>query len=342
MTKILYVGNCLSKYGNTPGVIETLGKKLEAEGFTIYYAGTQMNKAKRLIEMLWKTFKYRNTVDFVLIDTYSTNAFWFSFLVGCSSRFFGKKYIPILHGGNLPTRLKNSKYFCDLLFKHSYQNVAVSEYLDYYFKKSGYSSIVIPNSIDIKSYEFKRRTYLQPHILWVRSFHSDYNPNMAIDVLVKLLQKYPNASLCMVGPEKDSSLIEFKAYAEKNGLINKIKITGRLSKPEWRELSKSYDVFINTTNYDNTPVSVLEAIALGLPVVTTNVGGIPFLLKDSEEAFLVNKNDAQSMDQKITILLNNPDVVKRMTWCAYNKVNRFDWSHVKSSWFKLLNYENVQ
>ena len=63
--------------------------------------------------------------------------------------------------------------------------------------------------------------------------------------------------------------------------------TGKLSKQEWRDLSKDYNVFINTTNFDNTPVSVIEAMALGIPVVSTNVGGLPFLITDKVDGVLV-------------------------------------------------------
>src|SRR5690606_25965537 len=117
----------------TPGVVETLGLQLEDDGYGVEYAGNYLSKPKRFLEMLWKTIKLRNDVDYVLIDTYSTNAFWFSFAVGMLCRLFRIRYIPILHGGNLPARLKRSKWFCDALFLYAFQNVAVSGYLRHYF-----------------------------------------------------------------------------------------------------------------------------------------------------------------------------------------------------------------
>jgi glycosyltransferase involved in cell wall biosynthesis len=334
--KLLYVGNRLSKYGYTPGVIETLGLQLEQEGFEIIYAGNELNKLKRFKEMIWKTLSYSKKVDYVLIDTYSTSAFWFALVVGLLCRILNVKYVPILHGGNLPARLKKSKIFSDLLFKKSYQNVAVSGYLHHYFNLAGYSSIVIPNNIDVNSYKFKSRNNIKPNILWVRSFHKDYNPNMAIDVFVKLKKEFPDATLTMVGPEKDSSLSIFKEYAEKKYVQDSIKITGKLSKPDWHKLSEECDIFINTTNYDNTPVSILEAMALGLPVVTTNVGGIPFLLDNGVNAILVEKNDSDSMSKEISKLLESSEYVKKLTSKALTKVSSFDWDTVKFEWIKLL------
>ena len=126
-TKILYVGNNLSKYGNTPGTVETLGVLFEKENIEVIYAGHSLNKIKRLFEMCFSVIKNRNKIKYVLIDTYSTSAFWFAFSVGMISRILHIKYIPILHGGNLPERLKNSKYYSDLLFKNSFESI-------FYFK----------------------------------------------------------------------------------------------------------------------------------------------------------------------------------------------------------------
>jgi len=334
--KILYVGNNLSKHGNTPGTVETLGVLFEKENIEVIYAGHSLNKMKRLFEMCSSVIKNRNQIKYVLIDTYSTSAFWFAFSVGMISRTLNIKYIPILHGGNLPERLQKSKWCSDLLFKNSFENVAVSGYLNYHFQKNGYKSIIIPNNIEIGKYKFKKRNKISPSILWVRSFHADYNPNLAIDVLEIVAKKYPQAKLCMVGPDKDGSMEVFKKYAEEKSLIDKIKVTGRLPKEEWHTLSEEYDIFINTTNYDNTPVSVLEAMALGLPVVTTSVGGIPFLLDHGKDALLVEKNNKEQMAKAITDLLESQDLVNSITENALNKVSNFDWEVVKHKWINLL------
>ena len=127
-------------------------------------------------------------VDYILIDTYSTNAFWYAYLTGRLAKFIGTKYIPILHGGNLPARLTRSKQACDKLFRNSYTNVAVSGYLQNAFENHGYPVTFIPNNIDISNYKFKIREHPKPSILWVRAFSKEYNANMAVDVLAELLK----------------------------------------------------------------------------------------------------------------------------------------------------------
>ena len=207
---------------------------------------------------------------------------------------------------SLPSRLKKSKRACDKLFLNSYANVAVSGYLENEFEKSGYKTVVIPNSIDISKYPFTLRDHTRPRLLWVRSFHRQYNPNMAADVIAELLKKYPDAFLCMVGPDKDGSMEEFRNYVNQMGIESHVMITGKLSKVEWINLSRDYDFFINTTNVDNTPVSVIEAMAMGMCVISTDPGGIPYLLNDGTDSFLVKPGDHNAMADKIHQLIHNP------------------------------------
>ena len=112
--------------------------------------------------------------------------------------------------------------------------------------------------------------------------------------------------------------------------------TGKLSKSKWVKLSEQYDIFLNTTHYDNTPISVIEAIALGLPVISTNVGGIPYLLKDRETALLVDDNDVDGMVASIRELISDEDLKDKLVMNALNLVQQFDWDIVKNKWLKIL------
>ncbi len=341
MKSILYIGNKLSMHAFTPGVIETLGPLLKKEGYIVSYAGTHKCQFMRLAEMTWKAVTIGRKADYILIDTYSTAAFWYAYLTGRFARLLNKKYIPILHGGELPARLEKSKMACNGLFLNSYANVAVSGYLKDEFKKSGYHTVVIPNSIEIAKYPFKLRDQPAARLLWVRSFHKQYNPQMAADVLAKLLKNDPAATLCMVGPDKDGSMEEFRQYIRQQGIENNVKVTGRITKDEWIKLSEDYDFFINTTNVDNTPVSVIEAMALGMCVISTNPGGIPYLLTEGTDALLVKPGDYRAMANKITHIINDPVLAASLSKSGRHKAESFDWEQVKGKWINLLKRKMV-
>lgn len=335
MMKILYIGNKLSKHGSSTTVIETLGTSLTNEGYKIIYASDKKNQIYRMIDMVLKTILNISKVDYVLIDTYSTSSFYYVLVVSQICRLYNKKYIPILHGGNLPNRVDNSQFLSKLIFSNSYKNIAPSYYLLNAFILKGYNNVIfIPNTIDIENYPFLKRKSIEPKLLWVRSFSSIYNPKMAIQVLAELKNEYPNAQLCMVGPDKDNRIEECRLFAK--GLGVEVLFTGKLSKQEWIEISKDYNVFINTTHFDNTPVSIIEAMALGLPIVSTNVGGIPFLLTNNENALLVNDNDSNSMTLAIKGLFENQKSKEIIIYNARKLVETFDWSIVKQKWFEIL------
>lgn len=337
--KLLYIGNKLSGQGNTVTSIETLGGFLESEGVIIYYASSKRNKIVRMLDMLLKTVKYSRKVDFVLIDTYSTINFWYALIISQICRFLKVKYIPKLHGGNLPYRLEKSEFFSKLIFNNAYINIAPSKYLYDNFKKKGFENLIyIPNTIELSNYPFEEKKYDFPRLLWVRSFSKIYNPLMALKVFELVKQKYPNATLTMVGPRKDESNEEAIQYSEKNNL--NVEFTGKLTKKEWIELSKKTNVFINTTHFDNTPISVIEAMALGLPVVSTNVGGIPYLITHNENGFLVEDSDVDGMASQILKICSNDIKMEEITNSARKLVSNFDWDKVKFLWFKLLNEEH--
>src|SRR6476620_9990824 len=291
MKRLLYIGNKLSVHGNTPTAIEVLGPLLEREGFSVTYASSKKNKFPRIVEMLVKTIRHHNRVDFVLIDTYSTYNFWFAFLVSQLCRLFRIKYIPILHGGALPNRLKKSPGLCRMVFSKAHQNVAPSAYLLEKFTAAGFNVTYIPNPVDLNYFPFKKRGALYPKLLWVRSLTSIYNPDMALGVVKILKPVFPDATLCMVGPDKSNMLAGLKDSALKDNLS--VIFPGRMEKEEWAIASEKYDIFINTSHIDNAPYSLIEAASLGLPIVSTNVGGIGYIFRDKETALLVDDGDAQ-------------------------------------------------
>lgn len=336
MKNLLYIGNKLSEHGNTATSIESLGFFLESEGYKVYYASSKKNQILRMIDMIWKTLKYAKKVDFVLIDTYSTFNFWYTLIISQMCRILKIKYITKLHGGDLPNRINKSRIFCNLIFQNAHVNVAPSNYLFEAFHNNGYNKLLyIPNTIELQNYPFRKREVIAPKLLWVRSFAKIYNPTMAIKVLSRLKNEFPQATLCMVGPVKDESYLEAVQLAK--DLNVDVNFTGKLSKTEWTELSKQYDIFINTTHFDNTPISVIEAMALGLTVVSTNVGGISFLLQHQENALLVADNDVDNMVIEIKNLINNSKLTFHISDNARKTVKNFDWEVVKKQWFELFN-----
>lgn len=317
--------------------MDTLSNLLVEENYSIYKSSSKSNKILRILDMCWSVIRNRNRVQYVLIDTYSTSNFYYAYVTAQLCRLFRLKYIPILHGGNLPERLERSKVMSNTIFNKAYRNISPSNYLKVAFEKKGYPTVLIPNVLEIEKYSYKPRKIIAPKLLYVRAFAKIYNPTMAVNVLFELKKTFPEAELCMVGPDKDGELLKVKKLISELQLDDAITITGVLSKEAWHKLSENYDIFINTTNFDNTPVSLLEAMALGLPIVSTNAGGVPYLIENEKNGILVAKDAASEMTQAITSLIASNEKAQEISKNARAKVEQFGWNFVKHKWFEILN-----
>ena len=332
---VLYIGNNLYNKKTNPSSIQVIGKQLESAGYTMLYSSSKNNKVLRLLDMLYSCIKYRNAVGNVIIDTYSTSNFYFAVLVGQLCQFLKLPYVLSLNGGNLPARLQNSPKLCAITFKSAKALVSPSLYLKDAFEKHGYTDVTyIPNALNLEKYPFRQSDFNTIGLLWVRSFCKIYNPKLAIDILKQLLEAGQPAELCMVGPDTDGSMAVVKAYAKDLGVP--VTFTGKLTKAEWTTLAKDYNIFINTTNYDNMPVSVIEAMSLGLAVISTNVGGMPFLIADGIDGILVPPKRTDVFVEAILSVVNNPKLTHIMTKAAREKVNAFDWALLKEEWIDVL------
>jgi len=317
-----------------------LSTALTGEGFIVVCKSAFQNKIARVLDMVKGTIVYGYRMDTVLIDTYSTQNFYYAFVVSQVCRLLRLPYIPILHGGNLPQRLEQNPKLSRMLFKPAKVLVSPSIYLKEAFASHGYTNVVyIPNSLQLQNYPFASRSIDAINILWVRSFSEIYNPCLAVDILKALQDLGYKTTLCMAGPDTDGSLAKVKAHAHALGVT--VETPGKLTKAEWIALAKDYNVFINTTNFDNMPVSVIEAMALGLPIVSTNVGGMPFLIEDEVDGLLVPPNDLNAFVTAILKLKSKPELAVSLASKARKKVEQFDWEVLKEDWIEVLDVKKV-
>jgi glycosyltransferase involved in cell wall biosynthesis len=141
----------------------------------------------------------------------------------------------------------------------------------------------------------------------------------------------------MLGPDKnDGSLESTISLAKELHVLDRIALVGPIDKSKVPDRLSTGDIFLNTSNVDNTPISVLEAMACGLPVVSTNVGGIPYLLEDGKDALLVPPDDAKGMANAIRRITREPGLAEMLSKNARQKVEQFNWTNVLPRWEALL------
>lgn len=294
------------------------------------------NKVLRVIDIIICLLVNSRKTKFVILHSFSTNAFYISLLVAFLCKVLNIKFLVLTHGGDYPTRIKKSPRLVNFIYGAAFITICPSKYLLYHFEKAGFRCRFIPNAVDLNAFPFKERHKFHPNFLWVRSFAKIYNPIMAVEVLEKILVVFPQASLTMVGGKKDSSHDIVKGYIEKKGLEDSVKLTGILSQTEWAKLSQEFDIFINTTNIDNMPLSVLQAMALGLPVFSTNVGGIENLISDGVNGVKCLPANSDDMAEKIITYLENQKNLAQIAVQAKELPFEYSWANVLPLWKKLI------
>lgn len=332
---LLLVNNFL-RHGATYSTSAELADHLSRRDWRVVCASHYENKILRLADMLFTCIRARGWYDVANVAVFSGSAFLWAELTTALLTALRKPVVLTLHGGNLPQFASRSPQRARRLLGRAQAVTAPSVYLAKHMAPYYNGIQIIPNALDLSLYPYRQRERALPHLVWLRAFHEVYNPMLAPVVIAKLQNDFPQITLRMIGQVKDGSLEETLAVAEKLGVRNRITIVPGVPKASVPEEISQSDIFLNTTNIDNQPVSVLEAMACGLCVVSTNVGGLPFVIEDGVDGLLCNPNDAEAMAGRIRTILVDPALAARLSTNGRKRVESFGWEVVLPQWERLF------
>lgn len=334
---VLLIGNFLSHANGSRGVCEELADRLLGIGWPVLMASDKSNRAARLCDMISTVIRRRRGYEVAHVDVFSGNAFLWSEATCAALRLTGKPYVLTLHGGGLPEFAQRHPMRVRRLLQSARAVTTPSRYLMEAMAAYRPDMCLVPNAMDLDRCQFRERSRPEPSLIWLRAFHQIYNPTMAVEVVKRLQPEFPGVHLRMIGPDKgDGTLARVRETAERLGVGDRIEITGKVPKGEVPEWLNRGDIFLNTTNVDNAPVSVLEAMGCGLCVVSTDVGGLPYLVEDQTDALLVAPYDAASMARAVRRVLTEPALAARLSRNARSKARQHDWSVVLARWQELF------
>ncbi len=334
--RICVIGNIL---GRNPGYVTTQGQiladLLSGDGHKVISASSRLNRFLRFGEIVATVLKCRNSTDVLILEVYSGVYFVLVDVVGLISKYLGIHSIFVLHGGNLPEFSRRYPNWTSRVLRRASTLVAPSPFLARELADLNLAIRVVPNIVEIGSCPFRLRKSAEPKLLWMRAFHTLYNPHMALEVFRAVRDKHAKATLVMAGVDKGLEP-EIRKRTDEMGLTHAVRFPGFLSKTEkLREFSDA-DIFLNTNRVDNMPVAVVEACAMGLPVVSTDVGGIPDLLTNNENGILVADNDTAAMTEAIDGLLMNSALSEKLSRNGRLLAERSSWTSVRDDWSDLF------
>ena len=210
--------------------------------------------------------------------------------------------------------------------------VVPSGFLVDVFRKFGFEATSVFNVIDPEAIRYRLRSSAEPRIVVPRALEPLYNVACAIRAFAIVSSRFPHAELTILGD--GSQRRELEKLVQELGLRN-VHFMGRVERDQIGECFDSHDIFLNTSSIDNMPVSLLEGFAAGLPIVTTDAGGIPYLVQDRQNAHLVPVDDHQAAADRIMELLDRPDEIERLSRQGQVEVQKYLWSSIAPAWYDL-------
>jgi glycosyltransferase involved in cell wall biosynthesis len=318
---------------HTPG--ESLSDKFAENGFPVISVSAFPNRYMRFADIARTLVQCRNQIDIMVLQVYGERSFVVEDVASWLGKRFRHRIVMFLHGGTLPDFFQRFPNWARRVLARADALVTPSPFLARTVKAYGFCAQVIPNPLDISIYPYRHRSKARPRMFWMRAFHRWYNPFMAIRVLARLKTKYEDATLTMAGQDKGIE-VTVKELAKKLGVDNAVRFAGFLDVKNKLREGEAADIFLNTNHVDNTPVSILEACAMGLPVVATRVGGIPDLLVDGETGLLVADDDYDAMARAVCRILQEPALSARLSANGRRFAESCSWEQVYPLWERLL------
>lgn len=313
---------------------EILAHLFREEGNQVRAASDAGHRIAQALHHLGSLIGWRD-VDVVVVDVFSGNSFTMADYGSLLGRLWGRKVVLFLHGGNLPVYGPAHRARVERVLRRADLVLAPSDFLAEVFRSWGFDVHVVPNVLKIEDYAYAPRTQARPALMWMRTFQDDYDPLLAIEVLRRVAEVHPDATLTMGGA--DHGLLDAtRSRAAELGVADQVSFAGFLDEAGKARAFADHDLFLNTNRVDNAPVSVLEAGACGLVSVATAVGGIPALLTDGVDGRIVPPADADAMAAAVLELLADPARFAQLSAGARELALRSSWPSVHGRWLEEL------
>lgn len=207
--------------------------------------------------------------------------------------------------------------------------VVPSEFLQRIFTRFNIRSVVVPNIADLRRFTFRARRPLRPLCISTRNLDKLYNVQCTLEAFRMVQQVRPDAALGLAGDGAERPALE--RFVQERGLRH-VTFFGAVDHQALPALYEQFDIFINASIADNFPGAILEAAACGLPVVSSNAGGIPDLVRDGKTGLLVPVNDARALADKVLFLLDHPELASALAHQAYAACLQYAWGTVYRQW----------
>jgi glycosyltransferase involved in cell wall biosynthesis len=264
------------------------------------------------------------------------SAAYFSFVLAPTpavliAKLYGKPVLLNYHSGEAEDHLRRWPRTSLPIIRLADRLVVPSDYLVSVFAKFGIKAERVLNTVDLARFRFRKRSTLSPVLLSNRNLERHYNIECTLRAFAIIQQRIPDARLIVAGDGSERRRL--RELAVTLGLKN-IEFLGAVA-PE--DMPAPYDragVFVNASDVDNQPLSIIEAFASGLPVVTTDAGGIPDMVTNEETGLLVKRGDYVTIAEQVLRLLSDANLAQRLASRGEEASHKYMWASVRQDWLR--------
>lgn len=243
----------------------------------------------------------------------------------------GKKTLINYHSGEARDHLRHSR-LARAVLRHVDRVIAPGGYLVDVFQEFALCAQSIPNTVDTTQFRFRERVPLRPYLVCTRGFHPYYCIDVVVRAFAEIKKQFPTAQLDLVGGGPLEPQIR-TLVSDLN--LAGVNFCGVAARNEIAECYDRADIFINASQLDNMPVSVLEAFASGTPVVTTAPESMRYLVEHERTGLLSKPGDAEALTSNVVRLLRDSDLAQRLISNALLESRKYEWSNVREKWLQV-------
>jgi len=294
----------------------------------IKYVRTVLTHSVYWMQLLMRLWK----VDVVHVFSAS----YFSYLLGVApailiGKLYGKKVLLNYRSGEAEDHLRNWKLTAVPIMRLADMIVMCSGYLVDVFARFGLSSRPIFDVVELEVFRYRERRPIRPVFLTSRLLEPLYNVPCVLRAFAIVQRRFPEATLTVAGDGWMRPQLE--ALASELSLQH-TKFVGRVPFEDMPALYDAADIYLTATDLDNMPGSVVECLSCGLPVVTTDAGGVPYIVTNEETALIVPCGDHEAMAKAAIRLLEDNELAVRLARAGRESCRRFTWPAVRDDWLR--------
>ena len=323
--KVLIIANYKSSIGGISGQVEQLYKNLLKEGISAKIFSMKCNVFVRLFLPL-KLLVIGCEYNIFHIHACSYWGFLPAIAGIMIGRLLNRRIILTYHGGGAEVFFKRHPVLVNYFLRKTDVNIVLSGFIASVFEKHHIPCRIIPNILELNNENFKERSVIRPCFVSVRTLSPTYNIECIIKAFEIVWKQIPTSELYIVGDGCSRKELEF--MVEQRGIGN-IRFCGHVSNSEIYTYLNKADIFISSPVIDNQPMSVLEAFNAGLLVISSNVGGVPYMIENNKTGLLFESNNFIELSEKMIWAIENQERVLTIIKEARTNLLYYSWEKIR-------------